>query len=141
MDRGKQLKRLPNATDMKQHLKTVFLTLILPSLICASCSEEETEYFFGIANETRIQNSDAISIMNYAQSHFDMNDFSILAKDDAEAGENARQIFQERLKSINDSVFNAMFHGTDTYSLILISTLLKPEQDIELARKTWPVRP
>ena len=56
----------------------------------------------------------------------------------AEAEEEARQIFQKRLSAIQDDTLNAMLHEEDTYSLIMVSTLLRPDKDIEIARKTWP---
>ena len=112
--------------------------LLVPTVFLSCSEEEESAYVFGLANEVDIRNSDEIAIMTYVQTRFDMENFTVWAIDNAEAEEEARQIFQKRLSAIQDDTLNAMLHEEDTYSLIMVSTLLRPDKDIEIARKTWP---
>lgn len=109
------------------------------SLLFAACSsKEESDYAYGITNDAKLTESDMLSVMNYVESRVDLGTFIIRSTSEKEANEQAIQEFNSRLTSINDEEFNAMFKGSDYYSLILKGSALAGEENPELARKTWP---
>lgn len=124
---------------MKKILKAGLLLLMPLSLLFAACSsKEESDYAYGITNDAKLTESDMLSVMNYVESRVDLGTFIIRSTSEKEANEQAIQEFNSRLTSINDAEFNAMFKGSDYYSLILKGSALAGEENPELARKTWP---
>ena len=109
------------------------------SLLFAACSsKEESDYAYGITNDAKLTESDMLSVMNYVESRVDYGTFIISSTSEKEANEQDIQEFKSRFTTINDEEFNAMFKGSDYYSLILKGSALAGEENPELARKTWP---
>lgn len=128
---------------MKKILKAGLLLLMPLSLLFTACSskegaEEESDYAYGITNEAQLTQSDALSSMSYVESRVDLEAFTIRSTSEEEADERAIQEFNSRLTSINDAEFDAMFKGSDYYSLILKGAAAEGEENPELARKIWP---
>lgn len=118
----------------------LFCLLLLPFLLPSCSSEDESDYFFSITNAMDLEHSDGMAIMHYVGECVDMHSFTLQATSNEEAESLAMDVFGQRISTIDDTAFNAMFVEDDFYSLILlnITSSSSPGEAVEVARKTWP---
>ena len=106
-----------------------------------SCEKDEKETFmYSVGNAIQLtQNSDQLSVMDYAEKHVKMSTESLMQFEgmQAEADEAAKAEFAKRMQAINETEFRSMMSESDYYDFVLYRLSREPNGAIEIDRKHY----